>query len=384
MRTLVQKFLLLSVLLVCPALAHSQTTYTLTDLGPSIAFALDPVAPVVVGTYFTPDQIAAILYPNPTVLGTLPGGLFSVANFTRNGLTVGYCGTGQFSLFTHACAYTTTDGVLDLGTLGDPSLFSAAAAVNAAGHIAVYGDNPSQTFLVPWVVVDGMQVLLRLPDGGSGFPSGINDADYVIGSAMFDDGLFHAILWTLTGAYFDLGADSQAVAINNSDGSVLVQDATPEGTRAGIFRQDGHHRLAPLPGDVESRAGGLNDAGVSVGTSEPFARDFPSRMPHIVLWMADDTPVDVTPLVVNADGWVLQEGRDINNLGLIIGEGLFHGERHGFLLTPVEMLVVQDDPVTLPVEAAPAPLEEMPLPVVMSTLSDDAVLHRAMRHRRHQ
>src|SRR6185503_13963877 len=99
-------------------------------------------APVVVGTYFTPDQIAAILYPNPTVLGTLSGGLFSVANFTRNGLTVGYCGTGQFSLFTHACAYTVTDGVLDLGTMGDPSLFSAAVAVNAAGHIAVYGDNP--------------------------------------------------------------------------------------------------------------------------------------------------------------------------------------------------------------------------------------------------
>jgi len=88
-------------------------------------------------------------------------------------------------------------------------------------------------------------------------------------------------------------------------------------------------------------------------------------------------------LVVNADGWVLQEGRDINNLGLIIGEGLFHGERHGFLLTPVEMVIAQDDPVMPPVEAVAAPLDEMPLPVVLSAMEDDTMLRKAMRHHRH-
>src|SRR3954468_10531855 len=45
-------------------------------------------------SYYMPAQIAAIVYPQPVVIGTLPGGTFSVANFTRSGLTVGYCGTG--------------------------------------------------------------------------------------------------------------------------------------------------------------------------------------------------------------------------------------------------------------------------------------------------
>jgi hypothetical protein len=366
--------LVLSLLLA--SLAHA-TQYHFADLGPVIATALDPDAPIAVGSYYMPAQIAAIVYPQPLVLGTLPGGEFSVANYTRNRLTVGYCGTGPFSLFTHACAHTPDQGLQDVGTLGDPALFSAATSCNSSGWITVYGDNPSQTALVPWVVVGSMRVLLRTPTEGNAFPSVINDSGYVIGSALADDGRYHIVLWTLTGGAFDLGP-GQGITLNNSDGAVLAQIDGPL-SQAGVFRSDGLHVLLPLPGDDQSRGGGLNDHGASIGTSTRFGADFPSEVRRIALWQADDTAVDLTPLVLGAVGWTLEEGRDINNLGLILGEGVApDGTRHGFLLTPVDVAVASVAPV-VPAAAVAVPVDPMPLPVVLATMDDATVLAMAMR-----
>ena len=366
--------LVLSLLLTSLA---SATQYHFDDLGPVIATALDPDAPVAVGSYYMPAQIAAIVYPQPLVIGTLPGGTFSVAQYTRNRLTVGYCGTGQFSLLTHACAHTPDQGLQDLGTLGDPALFSAATSCNSSGLIAVYGENPSQTAIVPWVVVGSLRVLLRTPTEGNAFTATINDAGYVIGTALAEDGRFHIFLWTLTGGAFDLGP-GQGITLNNSDGAVLAQLDEPS-LPAGVFRTDGLHRLPPLPGDDQSRGGGLNDHGVSVGTSLRFGANASSDVERIVLWQADDTAVDLTPLVLGAVGWTLEEGRDINNLGLILGEGVApDGTRHGFLLTPVEMAVASVAP-PVPAGAVAVPVDAMPLPVVLATMQDETVLAMAMR-----
>jgi hypothetical protein len=362
--------------LALSSLAHA-TQYTLTDLGPVIVTAIDPAVPVVVGSYYMPRQIAAIVYPQPVVLGTLPGGEFSVANFTRSGLTVGYCGTGQFSSFTHACAHTPVTGLEDLGTLGDPSLFSAATGCNSFGMVVGYGEDAGHTRLVPILWIGDQPQVLRTPTDQNAFAQAINDACYIVGSALDDDGTYHAALWSCGGGYWDLGTSAQGMAINNSDGAVLVQETTPTAMRAAIFRSDGKHPLAPLPGDHDIWPGGLNDFGVAVGTSILPGYDFPSTVSQPVLWQADDTPVALIPLVVNAAGWTLEEARDINNQGLIVGEGKLSGVRHGFLLTPVEN-VTSVAPV-VPATAVALPVDEMPLPVVLATMQDETVLAMAMR-----
>ena len=176
------------------------------------------------------------------------------------------------------------------------------------------------------------------------------------------------------------------MGINDSTGAVLVLAFTPNGSRARLFRSDGPHTLPPLPGEVESFPGGLNDAEIAVGTSEPLARDFPSRMPHAVLWDTQDTPVALQPLVVNAEGWTLTDAVAIDNAGVIVGQGLFQGARHGFVLLPVlEAVAAVEAPPVLSDAGVVPPEEELPLPVVLATMDDEPTLVLAMRQhqRRH-
>lgn len=102
------------------------------------------------------------------------------------------------------------------------------------------------------------------------------------------------------------------------------------------------YAVKPLfPGLVISFAFGINKTGDTVGTFfDPLVVD-----PKDVLkgqrafYSAADwpQPLDLTNFIENNPGWTLKVARGINKQGQIVGEGLFKGQTHGFLLTPARM-----------------------------------------------
>jgi len=56
---------------------------------------------------------------------------------------------------------------------------------------------------------------------------------------------------------------------------------------------------------------------------------------HAALWVGGRV-MDLNKRVVNGRGWTLADARSINNRNAIVGSGTMNGERHAFLLTPVE------------------------------------------------
>jgi probable HAF family extracellular repeat protein len=86
------------------------------------------------------------------------------------------------------------------------------------------------------------------------------------------------------------------------------------------FRFDGTNLIDLGAGIVGS---GINDLDQIVGGSSAGA------------FLNDgSTTIDLNTLVASISGWTLQDAKDINNLGQIVGTGLLNGEQHGFLLTP--------------------------------------------------
>jgi hypothetical protein len=43
---------------------------------------------------------------------------------------------------------------------------------------------------------------------------------------------------------------------------------------------------------------------------------------------------DLNKMISPRSGWVLLQANGINDAGQIVGDGLFHGQSHAFLLTP--------------------------------------------------
>jgi hypothetical protein len=347
--------ILLLLALLLPPLASAAPladAYTLTDLGEVLVAGVDPLQPLVAGTLLGPTQVAALLFPVPVPLGFLPGGTFSIAAAICNGETVGLCGTGPFSLFTHACTFTGPGGLIDEGTLGDPDLFSAATSCNLSLIVAGYAEVPDRSHLEPTLWEEGVPRTLRLlADQQSAFLNAINDAGYSAGVATDEAGVIHAAFWSFAGAIFDLGANSEARGINNRGGEIVVQDRTPV-SQAGVYRSDGKHVLVPLEGLEMSEGDGLDDDGNVLGASVTEGETPGGTIRVATLWDAADQPIALQPRVTNAAGWQLQRVLSRNTQGLIAGEGLFQGVRHGFVLTPAG-----DPPPALvaTVPSAPAP-----------------------------
>jgi len=331
--------------------------YTLTDLGEVLVAGVDPLQPLVAGTLLGPNQIAALLFPVPVPLGFLPGGTFSIAAAICNGATVGLCGTGPFSLFTHACTFTGPGGLIDEGTLGDPDLFSAATSCNLSLVVAGYAEVPDRSHLEPTLWEDGQPRTLRLlADQQSAFLTAINDAGYSAGAATDEAGVLHAAFWSFAGAIFDLVAGSEARGINNRAGEIVVQDHAPV-SQAAIYRSDGKHVLTPLEGLETSEGDGLDDDGNVLGASVTEGEEPGLTVRVATLWDAQDQPIALQARVTNADGWQLQRVLSRNAQGLIAGEGLVQGVRHGFVLTPVS-----DPPAglvaTVSSDTAPPPMPQ--------------------------
>jgi probable HAF family extracellular repeat protein len=314
-----------------------------------------------------------------TDLGTLGGRNSTPTAINNLGQVVGYSATTTDAVPpTHAFLFS-GGTMTDLGTLGGTT--SRAYDINDGGQIvgtAVGDDTPEHAFIYR----DGSMHDLDAPNRSrSSYASGINNSGQIVGAydtGQYIDGINYFVqnAFTVTnGVMSNLGTfgsiSSQATTINNSgqiagtlvnpdtdelqgfvrnsDGTSTVFDQTSiysvshindlgqvVGEKSSIpFLWDNGSMtyLATLggPDNSSASANSINNAGQVVGQSTIDG----SLYSHAFLYTSADGTIDLNSLIDPSSGWTLTFATDINDAGLIVGQGTNPaGQRHAFLLTP--------------------------------------------------
>jgi len=354
---------LMVVLAAVPALAA--VLYQVTDLGTlggaeSAAYAINDSGEVV-GYSLNGQGLerafrtapSSPINPSTDDLGTLGGSYSRAYGINAVGQVVGYAGLPgsadghhAFRTAPNARINSTTD---DLGTLG--GTWSVALAINASGQVV--GDSKlSGASIYSHAFRTGPNQPInpatdRLdPDGWTSGAYAINGSGQVAGWAWdgyerqfairsMSDGSFtyavdlgglrkYAVGWA-----HNVNASGQAVGIAYADNDTEHAFRTAPNARINAETDD----LGALgPPDLwSSNAWGINDRGEVVGSSWLAESSLPS---HAFLYDGVKM-VALEELIDPALGWALNEARDINNLGQIVGWGTIGGQTHAFLLTPI-------------------------------------------------
>jgi probable HAF family extracellular repeat protein len=193
----------------------------------------------------------------------------------------------------------------------------------------------------PWVPFlydgnNGSVILLEPFPGRRTLAAAINEAGHVAGFSATEDLPSHPRAFIYRDEVMqDLGPAGDVTDVNNND--VLVGTAW-ESVPFRAFRLDASVpnpsveliTASQMPGHTQGFA--INDEGVVVGTAwHPDGR----RYGFVDIPSGVDTGFhDLQDVVVEADGWVLEDAFGISNTGYIVGIGTHRGEYRGYLLTP--------------------------------------------------
>ncbi len=321
---------------------------------------------------------AAALY-SVTDLGTLFGGSDKAYGINNSGQVAGTSGA-------RAVLYA-NGTVTNLGTLPGGTT-SVGLGINSGGQIVGYSNTSGAER--GFISSGGAMTPLGSLTGGPSNAYGINDSGLAVGSSVASNNRLHAVLYGPGGTPTDLGTlggpESHAYAINNSNqvagyASALVTyfDAygnpyVVEETHAFLHNGSTMNDLGKLAGATYSYAYGINNNGQVVGWSGnaflysggamtnlgtlpgqgSFSKAFgindsgqivgaaymlglnpdPFHSQARAFIFENNTMSNLNSLIDPGSGWTLQEARDINENGQIVGWGLFNGQTRAFLLTP--------------------------------------------------
>jgi probable HAF family extracellular repeat protein len=266
-------------------------------------------------------------------------GLGSATDINNSGQIVG--------VSNDAAVIWSSGNMTSLGTLG--GAYSYAQGINNVGQVVGYSDGlgPSSDYM-PFLWSNGTMTQLSQP-GNGGLALAINDSGLVVGfsiaaasAAYWSNGTQYlfpntycsahdvnnsgqivagAFLWD-NGTAIPLNPFVDAVAIN--DASQVVGITSDE--RAALWSNGNVTDIGPaLYSGSVSQIFDINNAGQVVG-----AGLLDNNSPY--LW-DNGTVIDLNSLV-NESGWTLSKAYGINDLEYIVGEGIFNGQMHAFLLTP--------------------------------------------------
>ncbi|MFG0331472.1 MAG: hypothetical protein ACF8PN_16410 [Phycisphaerales bacterium] len=241
------------------------------------------------------EQDRAALWRNGRLfdLGVLPGAVSSVAYAINDlgavtGASSGTTAVGEAFLWYN-------DQMIGLGNLGAP--YSEGRDLNNTNEVVGYSLIP-QIGQRAFIWTNGVMQDLGVLGGNNSSAEGINDLGEVVGYSTTDRGFYHAFRWS-NGVMVDLGslgfADSYAYSIND-EGVVVGYSFNDELRRTAFIHRDSSGMVA------------LNE------------------------------------LLPPRSGWWLESAYDINEFGQITGLGVFRGEQHGFLLTPLRPRVLAPTP----------------------------------------
>lgn len=250
---------------------------------------------------------------------------------------------------------------------------SAISSANEIVGSAIYGKGgqTSHAFLYNGT---SFQDLGTLTSKGSSGASDINNHDIAVGRATARDGTFHAVLWN--GRIQDLGTlpghtYSEANAVNNlgqAVGDSWNVGTTAQDYRAFYYNGTSMQDIGTL-GGAQARAFDINDYDETVGSAQTaggvwdafvYANGTMSDIGpgqanainfyhqvvgqtdpdwsnnggfggHAFLYQ-DGYTVDLNSLIPASSGWDLLTATDINNVGQIVGTGLFNGQYRAYRL----------------------------------------------------
>ena len=278
-------------------------------------------------------------------------------------------------------------GAHELADLSDVNANSEAYRLNNSGQIVgLSWDDDGNARAVLWNGITDPINLGTLSGTGISFAQDINDAGVVVGSSSATTGQ-HAFTWTQAGGFQDYGSfesdNAQFFAgfnaINNNgllagtgyrifspfhaamaqEGVLEVIDISPPGQfstgmvlavndagtmvgyqnngsgspQAAIFHGDGTATLLGTLNDLsDSWASDINEDGVIVGRSFGFD-DLGNQVSTAMIYM-DGQMLELIDLLPANSGWdVLFSADGINDLGQIVGAGVFNGEIRGYVIS---------------------------------------------------
>ena len=247
--------------------------YTLTDLGPGIAYGINDAGQVVGDAFGVANVSTATVWNGgvATPLAALPGASETVATgINQAGQVVGYSYYGSSGVSQAVIWNGITPTALD----NPPGASSSQAnAINSSGQVAGYGPSPG-TPAFPIVWNGTVPTLLGASAGltGASGAFGINNTGQVVGINGGVATIWNGTTPTALGTLPSSRGDSVAHAINNK-GQAVGNSTSASGDIATLWNGTTPTALGTLPGMQSSLVESINDAGVIVGyaTAAPGA-----------------------------------------------------------------------------------------------------------------
>jgi probable HAF family extracellular repeat protein len=217
---------------------------TLAGGNSSAAFEINSSGMIAGDSFISSKQVNATSWTNRQIknLGSLPKAIFTAGLDINDDNEI--VGESVFSygppFKSHGFAWTSGSGMIDLGTLPG-GVTSIANAINLSGIIVGQSDGSStggHWHAVEWDVSRKIHDLGTLPGGTYSVAFAINDSDVVVGYGNLSDNAPHAMIWNSSGKQ-DLNAlipaDSGWVLIN-ANAINNVGQITGYGTHNGYNR----------------------------------------------------------------------------------------------------------------------------------------------------
>jgi hypothetical protein len=310
----------------------------------------------VTGSFAGGGTTQAFLYNGSAVvtLGTM-GGTSSAGGTINNQGWVGGGASNGVAGGTRPFIYDGTQ-LIDLAVL-DPTVEGTSVfKLNNSGQAILYGfyiqygPMGPPSFILENYGYDGAS-FTTLGLSPTKVTFGLNDSGLLTGTIMLgpfhtepfiQDGATLTTLGTFGGTYLSVG-----YAINSA-GEATGQTSSEVGPVAYIYDGNNIVNIGSLLSDPAafeysvskaiylSSGRAINDHGVVVGDS--LYDGGGGRAFHAFVY-GDDGIADLNDLIDPASGWELTNAYDVNELGQIVGKGLYNGEQRGFILTPLSAAV---------------------------------------------